>query len=113
MSSTTKTVETTTAAVTVVQSEVKVNGKVYAAILEFEAAKAEIKVQEAKKEAAEEIIWAALAGADKGIFKGIVVVKTQDGTSTSANFKLMREGYPEAAAACINSKPYKFLKGLV
>jgi len=113
MSSITKTVETTTVEVKVAQSEIKVTGKIVAAIREFEDAKTAIKALKDRQTLAEATIRAALGDALKGTYKGLTVVEVKSSTNTSVDMKALREIFPEAAEATIKSKPYTFLKGSV
>lgn len=106
----TKTVKATEVATTV---NVTNSPEVVAALAAYVAAKAQIKAAEAIKADAEAIIRAAAGDAQTIIVRGIKAATISDPrTRTSYDGKVLREAFPEAAAATERQTTYTVLNVL-
>jgi predicted phage-related endonuclease len=102
-------VRTTTTEVVVTQTVRHLDASDDALIKEYAKHKEDIKVLEAKKKAAEEIIRQLLGDAKIGFINGVKRVELKDRTLTKVDRKALQAAFPEAYEATLRTTDYTVL----
>jgi predicted phage-related endonuclease len=97
---------TVTATATLERAEVKVTGKMLESLERFVEVRDLINSLTKEKKALDEALKDAMGDAEVGTYRGKVVVELQRRSRTSIDTDLLREAFPEAAAATERTTTY-------
>jgi predicted phage-related endonuclease len=106
----TTTTITTTTTTSRTEGATDLDASIEAHIVEFNEAKAAIKLLEAKKAEAETAIRAALAGNDVGRINGVERVRVQHRNMSKVDRELLKTAFPEAHEASLVQSSYTVLQ---